>query len=176
MRRLLLLVPLLGTACVSVGPDVSVDSYRGVVATHFDGIPDRSAVCAVLTNRGARPVHWVRLRLRSYPETEARRRWISKWLYEGTIRPGETRAVRLVAPPVAGAIELQTLDSGRGRPDLRGRPVEDLRSCSERELRAGLARERTGRTAPGLASYPIVRRGSPAEPLVASERPPSEGE
>jgi hypothetical protein len=156
---------------------VTLDLYRGVFTTHFDGIPDRSAICAVVSNRDVRPVEWVSLRLRAYPTyavTDGERvpRWTSMWTYRGPLKPGETQAFRLARPPVADQIELDLRDAGSGEGPLRGRPLMKSEACSEAWLQQKLASERDGRTAPTMALYPIVRRSQPPEVVLAREPGP----
>lgn len=170
MRFLAPALVCLLTGCVT--PPVTLDLYRGVLATHFDGIPEGSAVCALLTNRGARPVDWVRLRMRGF-STHGERggRWASTWLYAGRIESGETRAVRLEHPPVVDQMDLRVVGSGPGSANAMGRPVVDSPRCSEAWLRSQLARTREGRAAPGWSLVPIVRRNDPPGPvIVAKER------
>ena len=57
---------LAASACATPAP-VTLDLYRGVYSTHFDGVPDRAELCALLTNRASHSVDWVTLRLRAYP-------------------------------------------------------------------------------------------------------------
>ena len=112
MRKSPLLL-LLICACAKP-PSVTLDSYRGVYSTHFDGIPDQAEICAVVTNRTDRPFTWARLRLRAYPTYGEREgRWTSEWVYRGPLEPGETKALRLVVPPVADQIELELRGAGR---------------------------------------------------------------
>ena len=170
MQRIALLVAVLSaSACASHAP-VSLDRYRGVYSTHFDGIPERAELCAVLTNRATHPIDWVTLRLRAYPAYGARpARWTSFWTYRGRLGPGETRVLRLVRPPVADQVELEVRDAGRGPGPPSGRIVVESEACSEpallRDVRAALAT----RTAPGIAIYPIVRRNEAAPEIVVAQ-------
>ncbi len=170
MRKSPLLL-LLICACAT-GPSVTLDFYRGVYATHFDGIPDQAEICAVVTNRTDRPVSWARLRLRAYPTYGEREgRWTSGWVYRGRLDPGERKAVRLVVPPVADQIELELRGAGRGEGPLSNRTAVEAEECTEAFLQRQLIEAREGRTAPGMALYPIVRRNDPSpEIVVARER------
>jgi hypothetical protein len=171
MRLFVILLALAAPAC-ALRPPVTLDLYRGVLATHFDGIPDGSAVCAVLTNRGERAVEWVRLRLRAYPtHGERKGRWTSRWLFTDRLEPGETRTVELVRPPVAEQIELELLEAGSGPPAGRGRLVKPIGHCSEPSLREGLVLALGGGSDRRLAYVPIVRRGGPAPPVVVAREP-----
>ncbi|MEE8557594.1 MAG: hypothetical protein V3T14_06885 [Myxococcota bacterium] len=164
MWRSLFLI-LLAVGCTAPRP-VTIDHYRGIYSTHFDGVPDQSAICAVLTNRGSRAVRWVSLRLRAYPEASASTpRWSSSWIYRGLLEPGDSRAVLLVHPPVAREIELEVRSAGYGNGPARGRLLAKRENCSEPELRAHLDKGRRGRTAPGMSLLPIVRRNDPSGPV-----------
>ncbi len=172
MHRLAIpLVMLCASACATP-PPVSLDLYRGVYATHFDGVPNRAAVCAVLTNRAAHDVDWVRLRLRTYPAARSSRevRWTSFWTYRERLRPGETRTVRFVRPPVGNQVDLEVRDAGFGRAPSSGRPVVDAESCSEPGLQQDVQATQKERTAPGIAVYPIVRRNDPAPVVLVQDR------
>jgi hypothetical protein len=173
LRQCALILVIVACACAGPRP-VTLDRYRGVLTTHFDGVPDRSAICAVVTNRGEEPVDWVTLRLRSYPtywETEAGRspRWTSTWTHQGRMKPGETRAFRLVQPPVADQIELELRRAGSGELPRAGRPLVPSEACSEAWLQRQLTEEKGDRTAPGIALYPIVRRNQPPDVVLARE-------
>jgi hypothetical protein len=163
---------LLLTFACATSPRVTLDLFRGVYSTHFEGIPDQAAICAVLTNRTNRAVDWTRLRLRAYPtygEKEAR--WTSSWIYRGRLLPGETKAVALRLPPVADQIELEVRSAGRGEGPESDRPAVAVKRCSESWLQHRLKAAREGRTAPGMALYPIVRRNDlSVEVLLARER------
>jgi hypothetical protein len=171
MRLAAVLVVALCASCVS-GPTVTLDRYRGVLRTHFDGIPDGSAVCAVLRNGSEQRVEWVGLRLRAYPtHGEKPGRWTSKWLYEGHLEPGQSQAIEFVEPPIADEVELEVRGAGSGPSELVGRKVRKVRECSEASLQRRLSADVEGRTAPGVALYSIVRRNDrSAEVVVASDR------
>lgn len=120
---------------------VTLDEYRGAYSTHFGGIPDRTAVCARLHNRGAERVGWVRLRLRSTStlgERPARLR--SDWIYSGGIEPGETLSLAFADPPSAERIDLTLRSSGSGRPARGGRPLVRVATCSASALAFDLGR------------------------------------
>ena len=170
MRQSPLLL-LLVCACATP-PSVTLDFYRGVYSTHFDGIPDQAEICAVVTNRTERPVSWTRLRLRAHPTYGEREgRWTSGWAYRGGLAPGETKVLRLVVPPVADQIELEVRGSGRGHGPSSARSVVEAKECSEAFLQQPLRAAREGRTAPGMALYPILRLNDPSpETLIARER------
>lgn len=156
MRRAVLPLLLLSTACA--GPGLTLEHYRGAYSTHFDGIPDRAAICAVITNRSDSPVDWVRLRLRAWSRLgQEPGRWRSWWVYGERIEPGETVAVVLQNPPVVEEIEVRLRGAGRG-PRPRGRPAVAAEGCSEAGLAERLRAEGT-RTARGRSVHVAARRG-----------------
>lgn len=127
---------------------VTLDLYRGVYTTHFEGIPDESRVCAVISNHGEKRVSWVRLRLRATSRLgEVPGRWTSHWLYEGPIEPGDSVAVELREPPVADQIELDLRRWGSSRPSQPGRQVTASDECSLAALEAAIRRDNGARTA-----------------------------
>jgi hypothetical protein len=162
---------LAASACATPAP-VTLDLYRGVYSTHFDGVPDRAELCALLTNRASHSVDWVTLRLRAYPTYgERTARWTSYWTYREHFRPGESRTVRLIRPPVADQVELEVRDAGWGPSPASGRPVVDAESCSEPSLHRDVRANQEGRTAPGMSVYPVIRRNDPeSEVVVAQDR------
>jgi hypothetical protein len=167
MRALLVLVLLLW-GCAS-SPPVSLDHYRGVYTTHFDGIPDQSRICAVITNRGAVPLQWVRLRLRAYSQVGKRRSsWRSNWLYPRPIEVGETVALELVDPPVVDEFELKVVRSGRSPAARPGRPLRRSADCSESALTAALEDEFESRVAPGVEIRPMARAGDPTSQVLVA--------
>lgn len=170
MRRVLLLLAGIGIACST--PSVTLDRYRGLYTTHFDGIPDRALVCAVLTNRGEEPVDWVRLRLVSSSTLGARpgrrasrrvSRWASNWVWSGRLEPGASVAIRLPDPPVAEHIALGLRGSGRGRTP-RGRTSEAAPGCSIDVLESAARASLASRTAPGIELHAALPRGVAPEP------------
>ena len=149
---------------------IALDGYSGVYSTHFDGVPDTAAVCALLTNRGEVPVDWTQLRMRARSHLgETVGSWGSSWLYLGRIAPGETVAVELRNPPVADWIHLRLRRAGNGRPP-RGRTATRADGCDDRALEDALAEADDGRTAPGRDFHPMdLHTGSGAlreDPLV----------
>ena len=150
MRFALLTLALLLAACASVRPP-TLNSYRGVYTTHFDGVPDQIGICAVITNPGPRPVDWVSLKLRSISERgELHGQWSSRWLYPEPLAPGETVAVRFMDPPSSDRIELRIVRLGTGPVPRRGRPLRRMASCSEAALRIPLEADLRERSAPGI--------------------------
>jgi hypothetical protein len=146
-------------ACAGGTGRLDLDRFRGVYTTHFDGIPDRAAVCAVVSNRGTTPIDWLRLKLESVSHLGGQPgRWVSKWTYEGRLEPGQSVALELRDPPVTEQIQLDVASSGRGTPPAGGRPAHRAEQCSERALLARLEREAGGRTAPGREGLTVVRR------------------
>ncbi len=130
---------------------VSLERYHGAYSTHFEGIPDRTAVCALVTNRGDESVGWVRLRLRSSSSLGPRpARLRSHWVYSGDIDPGETVALVFVRPPSAEQIQVDLAGSGSGRVARPGRPLVRAKGCSETGLVVSLERELEERTASGI--------------------------
>ena len=149
---------------------VTLDEYRGAYSTHFGGIPDRTAVCARLTNRSAARVGWVRLRLHSTSrlgERPARLR--SDWVYDGGIESGETVALAFADPPSAEQIGLALRSTGSGSPARGGRSLVRVATCSESALAVDLLRSAgPGRTAAGEVVY--IPRASSAGVVVAGTR------
>ena len=157
MRLALLLLAGTGIACAT--PGVTLDDYRGLYTTHFDGIPDRALVCAVLTNRGAEPVEWVRLRLVSSSSLgEKPGRWASHWVWSGSLEPGGSVAIRLADPPVAERMLLSVRGSGRGRKP-RGRPSQAAAGCSIAGLRSAARASQSERTAFGIELHAALPHG-----------------
>ncbi len=160
MRLALLLLAGIGVACAT---PVTLDDYRGLYTTHFDGIPDRALVCAVLTNRGERPVDWVRLRLVSSSSLgEQPGRWVSDWVWSGSLEPGGSVAIRLTDPPVAERMVLRVRGSGRD-PKPRGRPSEPAAGCSIDSLRREARASQSERTAYGIELHAALPRGDVQE-------------
>jgi len=166
--RALLVLALLLWGCASSAP-VSLDHYRGVYTTHFDGIPDQSRICAVVTNTGPVPVQWVRLRLRAYSQLGARRTsWHSNWLYPKPIDVGETVILELIDPPVVDEFELKVVRSGRHPAARPGRPLRRSPDCSESALSAALEQEFEARVAPGVEIRPMARRNDPTSQVLVA--------
>lgn len=166
MRPLLLTLALALGACATVQTGVDLDFYRGAYATHFEGIPDRSAICAVVSNRGAAPVGWVRLRLESHSRLgDEPGRWVSYWLWRGHLEPGDSVALELPDPPVADAVRLDLRGAGSGEGSGAGRAARRVDACSEEVLAASLG-------SGGREVVEVVRRneGAHEEILVASEQ------
>jgi hypothetical protein len=161
-------LPLLALAllaCAGPRPPVDLDRFRGVYTTHFEGIPNRAAVCAVVTNRGAGRVDWVRLRLESHSRLgDEPGRWVSYWIWRGRLDPGRSVALQLEDPPMADQIRLDLRSAGPGTPRVSGRPVRPIRDCSETALRVRLL-------GPGDQALSVVRRneGSRDKVLVAGQ-------
>lgn len=170
MRLVLPLLALLALACAS--PGVGLERYHGAYTTHFDGVPDQAAVCAVISNSGAEPVDWVRLRLRAYSHLGERpARWTSHWIWRGQLAPGGSAVIALVDPPVAEELELVIRASGRGEARGRGRRVARASRCSEEQLVEQLGTELAQRTAAGIELHTAARRGDPESAvLLADER------
>ena len=148
---------------------VSLDGYRGVYTTHFDGVPDTSRVCALLSNRGERSVDWVRLRLRTFSEYEGvHTRLSSSWVYAFPLAPGETIAVELVDPPVAPEIELRLRGAGSGRVP-HGRLVRASTQCGEQRLLESTLRRMESRSADGIEVHPLQRRGARGDVMLAGD-------
>jgi hypothetical protein len=144
---------------------VDLDRFRGVYTTHFEGIPDRTAVCAVVTNRSGTVVDWLRLRLESHSRLgEEPGKWVSYWLWEGRLDPGRSVTLQLEDPPMADQVRLELRSSGRGSPRRAGRTARRISRCSEAALQARLQK-------PGGQVLPIVRRneGAREEILVADQ-------
>jgi len=148
---------------------VSLDGYGGVYTTHFDGVPDASRVCALLSNRGEHAVDWVRLRLRTFSEYEGvQARLSSSWVYAFPLAPGESIAVELVDPPVSPEIELRVRDAGHGRLP-HGRLVRASTQCGEKRLLESTLARMDSRTADGIEVHTLRRRGPPGDALLASD-------
>ncbi len=150
---------------------VSLDRVRGVYTTHFDGIPDQSRVCAVLTNQGKAPIRWVRLKLRTWDAYRERRRGrTSYWVYREPISPGASVAVELENPPIVSEIRLSVHQSGRGAGGPAGRPARRSQQCSQAELIASARADSASRTAAGIEIRAVAQHGrGDADVLVASD-------
>ena len=147
---------------------VSLDGYRGVYTTHFDGIPDSSRVCALLTNRGEHAVDWVRLRLRSFSHYEGvPARLSSTWVYAHRLAAGESITVELVDPPVAPEVELRLRGSGSGRAPVGRRARPSSQCGQERLLESSLARQQS-RSADGIEVHTLRFRGASGDVLLAA--------
>jgi hypothetical protein len=155
-----------------LGPSVEIDRYRGLVATHFDGVPDRAEVCAIVTNRGDAPIDWVRLRLRSWSRLgEEPAAWTTHWVWRGRLAPAESAAIALPNPPVAEEIALDVRENGAGERVPRGRVASLAAECSEEALRRLAQSGGAGRTASGIELRAALRRGDAEAVVVAqSER------
>ncbi|MFQ5698297.1 MAG: hypothetical protein ACE5IL_08440 [Myxococcota bacterium] len=158
-------------ACISAsGADsrVELERFRGIYTTHFGGIPDRSAVCAVVANRSTQPIEWVRLRLESHSALgEKPARWVSLWLYRGRLAPGAQVSVELAEPPMADQIRLDLRGAGRGRPPGHARTARRVSECSEQALRASLRTSGGTRVASRAQELPVVRRNRTQSERVA---------
>ena len=164
----LMVVSVIGlVGCAST--TVSLDRYDGVYATHFDGIPDHSRICARITNRGEESVDWVHLRLRTQNEFEGTRdRRTSSWTYAQTLEPGQSVAVELAHPPVAAEAKLTLLGSGRGKHAPPGRAVRTRAECTRDALVASTESDMAERSAHGIEVVPVRRIGAaPGETLAA---------
>ncbi len=163
MRYALLASALLLSACASHPQGITLDRFRGVYSSHFDGIPDRSGICAVLQNHGSRDASWVRLTMQAFgAKGDRASRWTSHWLYAHPLRSGESVAVAFENAPHADQIDLRIDRVGRGAHLPRvGRPLLRSRTCNEGELRAALREAARGRQAQGVQLIPIVRRNDP---------------
>jgi hypothetical protein len=166
MRPPLLALALALCACATVRSGVDLDFFRGAYATHFDGIPDRSAICAVVSNRTAAAVGWVRLRLESHSRLgDEPGRWVSYWVWRGHLAPGDSVALELSDPPVADQIRLNLRGAGTGGGPASGRTAQRVDDCSDLVLQARLG-------SAGRQVVQVVRRneGAHEEILVASEQ------
>ncbi len=169
MRIALCLLALLVCACAS-SPGVRLESYRGVYSTHFDGIPDQTRICAVITNEGRLPVSWLRLRLQAFSQLgEVPGRWTSYWLYPKPLASGQTIAVEFRNPPSADQIELKVSSAGGGDPPRRGRPLRRTRACSEAALQQKLKRESAERGGTEIQLVSIERRNDPSRELELAQ-------
>jgi hypothetical protein len=141
---------------------VTLDAYQGALLTHFGGIPEGSRVCGWLTNRGTRPVAWVRLRLRSTTGAgDQRIQLASHWIFREPIAPGETVAFALEEPPVAEGIQLGVAQTGREGSRVRsGRTAARAKDCSRPWLDALLAADSESRPTADLGSIPLERPGA----------------
>ena len=168
MRRVLPLLALVTAACAS--PGVGLDRYHGAYTTHFDGVPDQAAVCAVIYNDGDQPVDWVRLRLRAYSHLGERPgRWTSRWLWRGRLAPGAYAVIALVDPPVAEELDLVIRASGRGEARGRGRLVKRVVHCSGDHLAKQLGSRLAQRTAEGIELHTAARRGDPESAVLLAD-------
>jgi len=169
MRIPLCLLGLLVCACAS-SPGVRLERYRGVYSTHFDGIPDQTRICAVITNAGPLPVSWLRLRLQAFSQLgEVPGQWTSYWLYPKPLAPGQTIAVEFRDPPSADQIELKLSSAGDGDPPRRGRTLHRTRACSEAVLQQELKRERAERSGTEIQLVSIERRNDPSRELEVAQ-------
>ena len=171
MRRVPHLLALLALCSCASGA-VRLERYRGAYSTHFEGIPDQAEVCAVVSNRSARPIEWVELRLRStsqLADTPATRK--STWVYPGHIEPGEHVALRFEHPPMADEIELSVARVGRDkRVPKNGRPLRIAGECSDEALRVALLAELENRAAPGMEVRAAAQLtpDAPSDDLIAA--------
>ncbi len=133
------------SGCASSG--VRVERYRAAYSTHFEGIPDQTEACAVVRNRGTRALTWLELRVRVSSHFGGDVPLRSKWVYRGTIAPGESVALRFVNPPAADQIQVASSRAGTGGlGPANGRPLVRTDECSDSSVRAALdvrLRERT---------------------------------
>ncbi len=168
--------PALALLCLVVAgclrPPVELDRYRGLVATHFDGVPDRAEVCAIVTNRGDAPVGWVRLRLRSWSRLgEEPGAWTTHWIWRGHLAPAASAVIALPNPPVAEEIALEVRASGVGARVAPGRAALATSECSDDALQRMARADGTGRTASGIELRAALRRGDADAIVVAETRP-----
>ena len=141
---------------------IELERVRGAYSTHFDGIPDSAAICAVIHNRGPAAVDWVRLRLRAESEWEGiHSRTKSYWLVEERIEPGASLVVQLDSPPIANSVALEITGRGTGTARRGGRPVERADGCSEGWLADRIDRDAVARGAPDVA-YVAIETGTSA--------------
>ena len=141
LLRVALPVLALAACAVSVNTStgVDLDRFRGVYTTHFEGIPDRGAICAVVTNRSGASLAWLRLRLESDSQLgEEPGHWVSYWLWKGRLDPGQSVALALEDPPMADQIRLKLSSSGSGKARRSGRTARRISRCSETALQARL--------------------------------------
>ena len=167
-RSLLAALALAATSCTLVSAPVELDHFRGAYSTHFEGIPDRGSVCALVTNRGLESVEWLRLRLVSASRLgEQPGRWISYWTWSGRLDAGESVALELPDPPMADEIRLELRQSGRGPASGSGRKARAIAACSDDALRVRL--ERPDR--PGVRVVPVALRNRGAhDPVLVADR------
>jgi hypothetical protein len=133
-----------------------------VYSTHFDGIPDQTGICAVISNRGRKPLNWVRLRLRSYGQVGRKPgRWRSKWLYRELLMPGQSVVVEFEHAPHAAQIEITIDGAGTGTAPRQGRPLRKASTCSEGVLVREIQRLNADREPQGVQILPLVRRNHP---------------
>jgi len=172
MRRAPLLLALLAFLSSCATGAVRLERYRGAYSTHFEGIPDQAEICAVLRNRGARPVEWVELRLRSTSQlADAPKTWKSTWILQSRIEPGETVSLRFENPPMADEIELSIVRVGRdARAPRSGRPLRSAGECSDASLRVALLAELQDREAPDTEVRPAAQLtpDAPPDDLIAT--------
>jgi hypothetical protein len=138
--------------CSCATTPLHLERYRGAYSTHFEGIPDRAEACALVRNSGPTAIDWVELSLVATTRFEgAERAFRSRWLYRAApIPPGGAVALRFVHPPVADELEVTLLRAGHGSAARPGRPLALAAECSDEALRAALAEEVHGHTAPGV--------------------------
>lgn len=162
---------LVVSGCASPRP--VLESVHGAYTTHFEGVPDRAAICAEVTNHRDVAVDWLELRLRARSEHGRRAAtWNSTWVYEGPVAAGETVALELVDPPVVAAIRLRPGRSGRGARPRRGRPVRRVERCSGEWVDTTLADAAAQRTAPARHVHAIAGAQPPASPDLLAESDP----
>ncbi len=161
-------IALLGSLVCSCRTAQELDGFHAAYAMHFDGIPDRTGVCAIFKNRSEHALAWIGLRMKAYDDTgEVSAQWRSRWVYQGRVEPGESVALELVDPPFATRVELHVGATGTGRPRRGSRPVVRVESCSELGLSARLRGLSSERTAGGRQ---VVRAAQPGDSnLVADE-------
>jgi hypothetical protein len=149
--RFATLCAALALLCSCATTPLRLERYRGAYSTHFEGIPDRAEACALVRNVGPTPIDWVELSLVATTRFDGiERAFRSRWLYRAPIPPGGAVALRFLHPPVAAELEVTLLRAGRGVAARPGRPLALAAECSDEALRAALAEEVRGHTAPGL--------------------------
>jgi len=164
----LALLSLVFAGCLR--PPVEIDRYRGLVATHFDGVPDRAEVCAVVTNRSDAEIEWVRLRLRSWSRFgEEPAAFTTHWVWRGRLAPNASVAIALPNPPVAEEIALDVRGSGVGERVPRGRRVAEAAACSDDALARVVREGDAGRTASGIELRAALRRGDTRDAIVVAQ-------
>jgi len=155
------------SACAS--GSVRLERYRAAYSTHFEGIPDQAEACAVVRNRGARPIAWVELRMRARSHFGGDVALQSKWIYRGRIEPGAKVALRFLHPPAADEIEVRYVRAGADDPGPQyGRPLALAPECSDEALHAAIDAELRGRTAPAIEVRAAARATEDADDALVA--------
>lgn len=151
LRTALACVALLCLSGCAWSSGVRVERYRAAYSTHFEGIPDQAEACAVVRNESERTLTWVELRLKVRSHFGGDVPLRSKWLYRGSLAPGESVALRFLHPPAADEIQVSTARSGSsGSGPSNGRPLVTASECSDSSLRAAIGAELRERTASAI--------------------------